>query len=108
MTPEQNMADILDEWFGSLTISEAQSVRERFVRFMQGALRNQDTLFEACTDDWTSVRSLLPPENEVVDTKIDDVEGVRNQQPLKRQKNLWFLPDGSMYVYCTPTHWRAK
>lgn len=22
-------------------------------------------------------------------------------------KNLWFLPDGSMYVYYTPTHWRS-
>jgi hypothetical protein len=26
--------------------------------------------------------------------------------PLKRQGNLWYTPDGSMYVYYTPTHWR--
>ncbi len=47
------------------------------------------------------------PEGEVVETKIDDKDGVRNQTKLKRQGNLWFYPDMSMYVYYTPTHWRA-
>lgn len=46
------------------------------------------------------------PENIVVETKIDDGAGVRNEQPLKRHGRLWFLPDDSMYVYYTPTHWR--
>lgn len=41
-------------------------------------------------------------------TKVDDEKGVRNEQELKRQGNLWFVPDGSMYVYYTPTHWREK
>jgi hypothetical protein len=27
-------------------------------------------------------------------------------QNLKRRGNLWWLPDDSMYVYFTPTHWR--
>lgn len=46
------------------------------------------------------------PENEVVDTKIDDHDGERNIQKMKRMGNLWWLPDGSMYVYYTPTHWK--
>lgn len=28
------------------------------------------------------------------------------EQPLKRSGNLWFVPDGSMYVYFTPVAWR--
>lgn len=33
-------------------------------------------------------------------------KGRRNEQKMKRRENLWFLPDDSMYVYYTPTHWR--
>lgn len=50
----------------------------------------------------------VPPEGVVVDTKIDDWKGCRNEQPLKRQGKLWFFPDGSMYVYYEPTHWRPR
>lgn len=46
------------------------------------------------------------PEGRVVETKIDDVGGVRNVQTLKRIGQLWFVPDGSVYVYYWPTHWR--
>lgn len=56
---------------------------------------------------WTPISLSLPLEGLVVDTKIDDHDGVRNVQRLKRQGNLWFTPDGSMYVYYRPTHWRA-
>lgn len=55
---------------------------------------------------WYRCSSQLPPEGEVVETKIDDADGIRNHQVLKRQGRLWFFPDGSMYVYYTPTHWR--
>jgi len=55
-------------------------------------------------EKWNPIE--IAPENEVVMTKIDDKDGVRNEQPLKRQGNLWFYPDMSMYVYCRPTHWR--
>lgn len=41
---------------------------------------------------------------EVVLTKINPPD--RNEQELKRMGNLWFVPDGSMYVYYRPTHWR--
>ena len=46
------------------------------------------------------------PEGEVLETKIDDSAGERNVANLKRVSNLWFYPDGSGYVYYTPTHWR--
>lgn len=55
---------------------------------------------------WIKVSEQLPSEKEVVETKIDDSKGCRNVQKLYRYKNLWFFPDGSMYVYYTPTHWR--
>lgn len=48
----------------------------------------------------------LPPEGQIVFTVIDDGKGRRNEQLLKRGGSLWFVPDGSMYVYYTPTHWR--
>lgn len=57
---------------------------------------------------WISTQDVLPDEGVVVDTKVDDRQGVRNEQKLKRYNNLWFLPDGSMYVYYTPTHWRKS
>lgn len=46
------------------------------------------------------------PERKVVETKIDHGLGVRHVQKLTRIGRLWFLPDESMYVYYTPTHWR--
>lgn len=58
---------------------------------------------------WISTKDLLPPRGKVVETKIDDASGPRNQQTLKRGGEngcLWFFPDGNMYVYYTPTHWR--
>jgi len=57
---------------------------------------------------WMETTKSLPAIGEVVETKIDD--GVaRNEQLLKRggsNGRLWFFPDGSMYVYYVPTHWR--
>lgn len=57
---------------------------------------------------WIRIKDQLPKEGLVVDTKIDDVDGIRNEQPLKRHQNIWFHPDGQMYVYYTPTHWKYK
>ena len=59
---------------------------------------------------WMPIESA--PLGEVVDTKIDDANGSRNEQPLKATQRdpgcrvLWWFPDGSMYVYYQPTHWR--
>ena len=55
--------------------------------------------------DWRPIHTA--PEGTVVETKIDDGNGERNVQPLKRSGNLWFI-DGGMYVYYTPTHWRPR
>lgn len=60
--------------------------------------------------DWQTIDSA--PLGVVVDTKIDDADGVRNEQHLIASKRdpscrvMWFFPDRSMYVYYTPTHWR--
>lgn len=56
--------------------------------------------------DWIETSQQLPPEYQIVETKIDDGKFIRNNAKLYRYKNLWFLPDRSMYVYYTPTHWR--
>lgn len=57
-------------------------------------------------NSWILVSHNPPPNNKIVMTKIDDFKGERNVQKLKRSGNLWFLADGSMYVYYTPTHWK--
>ena len=56
--------------------------------------------------NWISTTQSLPETGVVVDTKIDNEKGCRNETKLMRQGNLWFFPDGSMYVYYTPTHWK--
>jgi len=55
---------------------------------------------------WISVKECRPPENEEVETKIDDQRGIRNVTTLKLHNNLWWFPDMSMYIYYCPTHWR--
>ncbi len=55
---------------------------------------------------WLKISEIPPVYNEVVNTKIDDKDGVRNEQPLRFRDNLWWHPDNSMYVYYTPTHWQ--
>lgn len=46
------------------------------------------------------------PDSVEVETVISDDGGTRNEQRLVRKGRLWFVPDMSMYVYYTPTHWR--
>lgn len=57
-------------------------------------------------EQWIACKDELPPIGEVVITKIDDEKGVRNIEALRRTGRLWFMHDGSMYVYYTPTHWK--
>jgi len=54
------------------------------------------------------------PEGVVVMTKIDNAIGVRNEQTLVKKtrepgktRPMFWVPDMSMYVYYTPTHWKA-
>ena len=55
-------------------------------------------------DGWRPIETA--PEKTIVETKIDDARGVRNRGALKRSGRLWFVPDGTTYVYYQPTHWR--
>jgi hypothetical protein len=57
---------------------------------------------------WTEITKDKPEQGVIVNTKIIDEHGERNEAKLKRQNNLWFLPDGSMYVYYTPTHYDSQ
>lgn len=59
-------------------------------------------------NEWNRTDLFLPAEGQVVDTRIDDYRGIRNECRLKRQGHLWFFEDGSMYVYYTPTHWKRS
>ena len=58
--------------------------------------------------DWIPVSERKPMPGKIVETKIDDEKGVRNVTTLfiHERGNLWFVPDGSMYVFYRPTHWR--
>ena len=51
---------------------------------------------------WFLTSNRLPPDRKIVLTK--DSGG--NIQKLKRIGNLWWFPDGSMYVYYVPKSWR--
>lgn len=56
--------------------------------------------------EWHEIK--LAPADEIVWTMIHDDYGARNVQKLKRVGRLWWLPDMSMYVDYTPTHWRRS
>lgn len=55
---------------------------------------------------WHRTSEKLPDNGSVVETKVEDENGCRNEQRLRFYHNLWFLPDGSTYVYYNPTHWK--
>ena len=57
--------------------------------------------------NWIPCSVTLPPNGVPVRTKIDDACGVRNEQVLVLKGKLWFHQDLTMYVYYTPTHWKA-
>jgi len=57
---------------------------------------------------WIRTIDRLPKSGQVVETKVEDKDGIRNVQLLKLSRTLWFVPDGSSYVYYRPTHWREK
>jgi len=54
---------------------------------------------------WKIISQQPPPKKMVVRTKLDDGNGIRNEQELVWDGKLWWLPDMRMYVYYTPTHW---
>lgn len=52
--------------------------------------------------DWRVITDAAPPSGDVVEVLTPGGD----ERPLKRSGRMWFLPDGSMYVYFTPTAWR--
>lgn len=58
--------------------------------------------------EWIETASERPECGVAVETKIDDQNGIRNEEELVFFRNLWWFPDRSMYVYYVPTHWRHK
>ena len=50
---------------------------------------------------WHLTERELPPEGVEVEVLNGDLVTT-----LKRSGNLWFFPDGSMYVYYVPRSWR--
>jgi hypothetical protein len=56
--------------------------------------------------EWQPIETA--PEGVELLTKIDDGDGERNVQRLRRRGRMWWLPDGSMYVYYEPTHWQHQ
>ena len=43
--------------------------------------------------NWVLINSLQPPENKVINYKIDDEKGCRNECQLIKKGNLYWLPD---------------
>lgn len=56
------------------------------------------------TRDWQPIDTA--PDRVLVETKVHNERGEHNVQPLIKRGRLWFVEDGSMYVYYDPTHWR--
>jgi hypothetical protein len=56
-------------------------------------------------DTWIRCDDSLPLNGDLVETKVDDADGCRNVQKLRRKDGLWFT-SYNMYVCYTPTHWR--
>ena len=54
--------------------------------------------------DWQTIDTA--PAARLLMTKIHDKDGIRNEAALYRSSSLWFVPDGGLYVYYLPTHWR--
>ena len=42
--------------------------------------------------NWISIKDKLPPDGQLVQTKIDDENGVRNETQLIFKNNLWWFP----------------
>jgi hypothetical protein len=53
--------------------------------------------------DWVRTADKYPPKGEVVHT----MDSSGRVQPLIFERNLWWFPDRSMYVYYVPMFWRT-
>lgn len=69
-------------------------------------LSTQPTISPRPALEWIKITTDVPTEGQIVETKIEDSKGTRNNALLVRHGGLWYFADESMYVYYTPTHWR--
>lgn len=53
---------------------------------------------------WIRIEDELPPEG----VEVTVITPVGNVRQLVFHRGLFFVPDLSMYVYFTPTHWMKK
>lgn len=51
---------------------------------------------------WWNADVLLPTD----DREVVCLAPSGEERTLRYDRDLWWLPDKSMYVYFTPTHWR--
>ena len=77
---------------------------------MAASWQRSRTVAENPLNDWQPIETM--PEGATCLTKIDDNDGVRNVQPLVKKtrepgKTRPMYWSGDMYVYYTPTHWKA-
>jgi len=54
---------------------------------------------------WHNTLKELPPENIPVETRVNDKNGIGNQQILTRKNNRFFA-DNDLLCYYTPNEWR--
>lgn len=52
--------------------------------------------------NWISTKKSLPRDGDIVQA----MDSSGNVQLLYKKGNLWWLADGSMYVYYVPTFWK--
>lgn len=79
-------------------IAEAADVIEELTKERQ--IMTNETL----RGQWFPCSEVLPPNGQVVMTKIDDEKGCRNEIKLKRKGKRWCF-DKEMYGGYMPTHW---
>lgn len=100
INPKTGRAETVNDWSGT-TAQDVAETRRKLRDMLAG-----NTQFVSDNWGWTAVVDRLPPEGVEVRVKIDDDQGLRNECTLIYNRNLWWTPDQSMYVYWKPTHWR--
>lgn len=55
---------------------------------------------------WIATKNRTPPENQIVETKIDNEKGLRKHLYLVYHEGQWWQPDMSVRVHHTPTYWK--
>jgi len=104
--PSSNSRKVMG-WCSNLARAEQFSTAiDKHPVWRSPQIRDRETSFVPDGAPWIPTAVELPPEGVVVDTKIDDANCCRNEQPMKRRGRLWWFADDSMYVYYTPTHWK--